>query len=254
MFFYVGSKNDGYDEGNNAISEDARISTRPQYEHREPDERLRLLPSRPRLPNPDSYLDPDDPAVSPYNLWFVCFLCYVTVLFLIISCLWWVLLLVSLFVSSPGMHSCRSGVFDFSYTCLTIGNLMVAVLFFASPAKAMRVTSAVITVFFVIDMISGASNPFEEGWVRIASAVWATIIALWCTLTDRIVAWGKREEEERFTGCPETRRTLKEWLAVLVPTMIPIVFIIIVILMTGTLGIRARDASLKTYGERIFVD
>jgi len=31
-------------------------------------------------------------------------------------------------------------------------------------------------------------------------------------------------------------------------------FIIIIILMTGTLGIRARDASLKTYGERISVD
>ena len=83
-------------------------------------------------------------------------------------------------------------------------------------------------------MISGASNPFEEGWVGIASVVWAAIIALWCTLTDRIVAWGKREEEEQLTGRPETRRTLKEWLAVLVATMISIVFIIIVILMTGT--------------------
>lgn len=121
------------------------------------------------------------------------------------------------------------------------------------PAKAMRVTSAVIAIFLIIDMISGASNPFEEGWVGIAS-VWAAIITLWCTLTDRIVAWGKREEEERLTGRPETRRTLKEWFAVLAATMISIFFIIIVILMTGTLGIRARDASLKTYGERIFVD
>ena len=95
---------------------------------------------------------------------------------------------------------------------------------------------------------------FEEGWVGIASVVWAAIIALWYTLTDRIVAWGKREEEERLTGCSETRRTLKEWLAVLVATMISIVYIIVVILMTGTLGIRARDASLKTYGERVFVD
>jgi len=95
---------------------------------------------------------------------------------------------------------------------------------------------------------------FEEGWVGIASVVWAAIIALWCILTDRIVAWGKREEEERLTGRPETRRTLKEWLAVLVATTISIVFIIIVILMTGTLGIRAQDASLKMYGERIFVD
>ena len=64
MFFMWGSKNNGYDEGNNAASEDARISTRPQYEHREPDEQLTLLPSHPRPPNSDDYLDPDDPAVS----------------------------------------------------------------------------------------------------------------------------------------------------------------------------------------------
>jgi len=58
---------------------------------------------------------------------------------------------------------------------------MVAVLFFASPAKAMRVTSAVIAVFLIIDMIIILAVPqirFEEGWVRIASVVWAAIIGL----------------------------------------------------------------------------
>ncbi|OCL12865.1 hypothetical protein AOQ84DRAFT_284277 [Glonium stellatum] len=251
------SKKDGHDEDNNAISEDSRTRTRSQREHGQPDERSRLLPVHPRPPNSDGYLDPDDPAVSPYNLWSVRFLRYFTVLFLIISFLWWVLLLVSLFVSPPGMHSRGSGFFDFSYTCLTIGNLMVAVLFFASPAKAMRVTSAVIAIFLIIDAIIILAVPrirFEEGWVGIASVVWAAIIALWCVLTDRVVAWGKREEEERLTGRPETRRTVKEWLAVLAATMISIVFIIIVVLMTGTLSIRAQDASLEMYGERIFVD
>lgn len=155
------------------------------------------------------------------------------------------------------MHSRGSGFFDFAYTSLTIGNLLVAVIFFAAPAKAMRVTTAIIAVLLLIDMILILAIPrirLEEGWVGIASVVWAFFIAVWCVLTDRVVAWGKREEEERLTGRPETRRTLKEWLAVLAATILTVIFIIITILMTSTLGIRARDSTLKMFGERIYVD
>jgi pimeloyl-ACP methyl ester carboxylesterase len=195
--------------------------------------------------------------VSPYNLWSVRFLRYFTILFLMISCLWWTLLLISIFISPPGMHSRGSGFFDFAYTCLTIGNLLVTVIFFIAPAKALRITTSIVAGFLLIDMILILAVPrirLEEGWVGIASVVWAAFIALWCILTDRVVAWGKREEEERLTGRPETRRTLKEWLAILLASIITVIFVIIVVLMTGTLSIRARDATLSMEGERILVD
>ncbi|KAF2397549.1 hypothetical protein EJ06DRAFT_539486 [Trichodelitschia bisporula] len=219
-----------------------------------PDERTRLLP---RPPHSDGYLDPDDPAVSPYNLWTVRFLRYFTVLFCTLTFLWWVLLLVSIFVSPPGMHSRGSGFFDFSYTTLTIGNLLVALLFFTSPSKAMRVSQAIVAGFLLVDMIiivAVGRTRAEEGWVGIAAVIWATVMAIWCVITDRVVAWGKREEEERLTGRPETRRTLLEWLSVLIATIILVIFIIITIFMTATLTIRARDASLPVPGKRIFVD
>jgi len=155
------------------------------------------------------------------------------------------------------MHSRGSGFFDFAYTCLTIGNLLVAIIFFAAPAKSLRVTTAIIAGFLLIDMIIILTVPrvrLEEGWVGIASVVWAVFIALWCIMTDSVVAWGKREEEERLTGRPETRRTVKEWLAVLAAMILTVIFIVIIILMTGTLGVRARDSTLKMYGDRILVD
>jgi pimeloyl-ACP methyl ester carboxylesterase len=155
------------------------------------------------------------------------------------------------------MHSRGSGFFDFSYTTLTIGNLLVALLFFANPSRAMRILIYVIAGFLLIDMImilAVSRIRLEEGWVGVTSVVWATLIALWCAATDRIVAWGKREEEERLTGRPETRRTLKEWLGVLISTIFLSIFVAIVVLMTATLIIRARDASLKWHGDRIFVD
>jgi hypothetical protein len=237
-------------------SRSSRRSYEPSRRSEEPNERTRLL-DRPRQPNSEGYLDPDDPAVSPYNLWTVRAMRYLTVLFLVVSFLWWVLLLVSIFVSPPGLHTRGSGFFDFAYTCLTIGNLLVVTIFFITPAKGLRITTAIIAVLLAVDMILILAVPrirLEEGWVGIASVVWAFFMAVWCILTDRVVAYGKKEEEERLTGRAETRRTLKEWIAVLVATVVTVVFIVIVVLMTGTLGMRARDASLKMYGERILVD
>ena len=165
--------------------------------------------------------------------------------------------MVSVFVSPPGMHSRGSGFFDVSYTTLTLGNLLVAILFFSIPSKALEVTSMLITVFLLVDMIIIVSIPQlrrEEGWVGITSVVWATTMAGYSVLTDRVVAWGKQEEEERLTGRKETRRSLREWCGVLTYTVIMAVIIAVTILLTATLILRARDASLEAPGTRWYVD
>ena len=163
----------------------------------------------------------------------------------------------AIFVSPPMMHSRGSGFFDFSYTTLTLGNLLVTLLFYASPSMALRIELAVMGLLLLVDVIIIAAVSrirLEEGWVGIASVIWAFAMVAWCTVVDRVVAWGKREEEQRLTGRPETRRTLREWLAVLVATFIQVIFIAIVVLITTTLIIRARDASLPMYGTRWYVD
>jgi pimeloyl-ACP methyl ester carboxylesterase len=263
--------------------DDDNVADQPRYAnngeaHGEPaprvseaDERTRLLPPPARH---DGFLSPDDPAVSnhsrvsrteliykpqvsPYNLWSVRFLRYFTVFFLIISFLWWVLLLVSIFISPPGMHSRGSGFFDFSYTTLTTATLLIVLLFFATPSKAAQVTCLVIAVLLLVDMILIVAVPkvrSEEGWVGITSVVWALLMSIYVVFTDRVVAWGKEEEEERLTGRVETRRTVKEWFSVLASTIVLIVIAVVVALLTATLILRSRDASLAPPGERYYVD
>lgn len=255
-----GTKKDDDPEQNGIHGNDGDTSERngvaaPRHST-EADERTRLLPRQPPPPA-EGYLSPDDPAVSPYNLWSVRFMRYFTVLFAAITFLWWVLLLVSIFVSPPGMHSRGSGFFDFSYTTLTMGLLLVLLLFFSTPSKAEQVACLVIAVVLVFDVIMILAVPkirMEEGWVGIASVVWALIIAIWTVITDRIVAWGKREEEERLTGRSETRRTLGEWLFVLIATIALIVMAVVVVLLSASLILRALDSSLHAPGERYFVD
>ncbi|OJZ92518.1 hypothetical protein ASPFODRAFT_263786 [Aspergillus luchuensis CBS 106.47] len=220
--------------------------------HDEPDERTRLLPRE-----PPAYLSPDDPAVSPYNLWGIRALRGLSSLFLAISFIWWTFLLVSLFVSPPMMHSRGSGFFSFAYTTLTTGYLLLGLLFFAIPSKPMSVSGIIIAIFLLIDMILTLAVPrirLEEGWVGVASVVWAAFISLYAIVQNHSVAWGKREEEERLTGRPETRRPLREWVAVLIQTVFLVIFAIIVILFTATLILRARDASLPAPGKKYYVN
>jgi hypothetical protein len=72
--------------------------------------------------------------------------------------------------------------------------------------------------------------------------------------TDRLVLWGKHEEEERLTGRAETRRSLGEWTAVLVSTLAATVLVLVLILMTCTLVLRALDAGLAPPGNLYPVD
>ncbi|RHZ66335.1 uncharacterized protein CDV56_103848 [Aspergillus thermomutatus] len=224
--------------------------SRGQYH--EADERTRLLPRENQ-----AYLSPDDPAVSPYNLWSVRALRAFSSFFLAVSFVWWTFLLVSIFVSPPMMHSRGSGFFSFAYTTLTVSYLIIALLFFTVPSKVMTISGLVLSIFLFVDMCIILGVPqlrVEEGWVGIASVVWVTLISIFNILQNRTVAWGKREEEERLTGREETRRSLREWIAVLFETIFMVVIAIVSILFTATLIIRARDASLPAPGQKYLVN
>jgi len=248
-----GNKQDDDPESRQVVS-NGESSDEPRIY--EANERTRLLPPA-SAGGREGFLSPDDPAVSPYNLWSVRFLHIFTVFFSILTFLWWVLLLVSIFVSPPGMHSRGSGFFDFSYTTLTLGLLLIILLFFSTPSKAAQVTCLVIAILLLIDAIIIVAVPkvrLEEGWVGIASVVWSLLISIWVIFTDRTVAYGKKEEEERLTGRQETRRTLREWCSVLTSTVVLIVIAAVAVLLSATLILRSRDASLAPPGEKYYVD
>ena len=179
-----------------------------------------------------------------------------SLLALAVSFVWWTFLLVSVFVSPSLMHSRGSGFFEFAYTTLATGYLVLGLLFFAVPSKAMTIWGIVLSILLLVDMIIIVAVPrirLEEGWVGIASVVWAAVISIYQIIQNRAVAWGKREEEERLTGREETRRPLREWVVVLFETIILAIMTIAALLFTATLILRARDVSLEAPGRRYSV-
>jgi len=189
---------------NDLEEEDARPSSHHETREGEhgPDEHTRLLPNRVESTQ-GVYLSPDDPAVSPYNLWSIRATRYLTIFFTLATFAWWVILLVAMFVTPPGFHTRGSGFFCFSYASLALANLLFSLMFFAVPSKAVRILSLIMSGFLLVNavmVISVEKTRHEEGWVGMVSTLWALLMAIWTLVTDRLVAWGKSEEEQRLTG------------------------------------------------------
>ena len=154
------------------------------------------------------------------------------------------------------IHPRGSGFFAFSYTTLATGYLVLGLLFFAVPSKPMTIWGITLAGLLLVDMLIILAVPrirLEEGWVGIASVVWVTLISIYQVVQNRAVAWGKKAEEERLTGREETRRSLREWVAVFAETILLAVMAIATVLFTATLIMRAFDAGLEPPGERYLV-
>lgn len=125
-----------------------RDATDESSEIAPPDEHTRLLPNRVDTSRDSNrnLLTPDDPAVSPYNLWSIRVLRYLTLVFTAITFVWWVLLLVSAFATPPGLHSRGSGFFAFGFTTLTMANLGFVLIFFGVPSKSVRILAFAMAV------------------------------------------------------------------------------------------------------------
>lgn len=148
--------------GKNREEEEDRDSDGPAADG--PDERTWLLPnqinSRPAL------LTPDDPAVrpgpgtretrdytnhdgqvSPFNLWTVRVMRYVTFFMVVLSLAWWALLLISAFATPPGMHTRGSGFFALGNATVAVCLLVFNLAFFGTPSKSTRGLCAFMAVW-----------------------------------------------------------------------------------------------------------
>jgi len=110
------------------------------------DEHTRLLPNH--VNSTQSLFAPDDPAVSPYNLWSIRALRYLTIVFTLVTFIWWVLLLMSTFATPPGFQCPGSGWLAYNYASLALANLLFTLVFFGVPSKLFRMLVIFISVGF----------------------------------------------------------------------------------------------------------
>lgn len=202
--------------------------------------------------------DDDAVSITPYNLLIVRNLRRLTLLFLLISVAWWVVNLISVFVTfSNKIHSRGSGFTQLSFATIAVFVLLFNLMFFATPSKAQRIVALSLSVFLLVDfviIIAVGKLRTDEGWIGVASVLWATLMGAWTIMTDRVVEYGKEEEEERLLGHVQTRRTLTEWSKVLLNLISFVILLLVVIFTWMTIILRAHDGTLAPPGGKYWVN
>ena len=163
-----------------------------------------------------------------------------------------------MFANPAALQSRGSGFLAFSYATLTLAYIaVVGRLFFAIPSKSTSFWGFTLSGFFLLDLIIVASVKqvrIEEGWIGITSVAWASVVAIYTIIQNRAVASGIKEEEERLTGREQTRRTLREWVAVTTETVIVAIMVVATILLTASLILRSADTYLPAPGKKYYVN
>lgn len=170
---------------------------------------------------------------------------------------WWLLLIVTTFVTFPGLGQRGSGFFAFAYTTLTAMNILLGLAFFTIPSVPMFLWTLAMSVFISVNFMVIVCVPqlrHEEGWMGILSVVWALVVSTYILFQTRFVSWGKYEEEERLTGRAENRRPLREWLAIIAQLVLLPAMVFMAILLMSTVSLRAKDATLKPPGHKYWVE
>jgi hypothetical protein len=131
-------------------------------------------------------------------------------------------------------------------------------MFFATPLpRGVRALSLTLSAFLFLNALIILFAPplrHYEGWVGLATVLWAAVVGgIWTVVTDRVVEWGKAEEEERLIGRVEDRYTGTEWLKVILATIGLVIVVLLEVLITMTLILRLRDATLKPPGHKYWV-
>ena len=172
--------------------------------------------------------------------------------------IWWTAMFVSVFFSVPGLYTRGSGFTALAYAFLALFVLINSIMFFGTPlprrVRALSLTLGIFLVFNAIIILLSPHLRHHEGWVGLVSVLWAaTVGGIWTVVTDRVVEWGKAEEEERLIGRVEERYTGTEWLKVISATIGLVIVIVLEVFITLTLILRLRDASLPPRGNLYWV-
>lgn len=160
-------------------------------------------------------LDPDDSAVSVYNLQSIRVLRRTLWVFVVISAIVALLLFINSFVSIPYLELRTSGFLEFDLLVLSLVTLLLSLLFFSEASEADVWLGYIVTGASGLQFILGLAIPHIRhfyGAIGLFIFAWTFVaIGLCLVVTPYSVKVSRGYEEERLTGRAENRHTLGQW-------------------------------------------
>lgn len=201
-------------------------------------------------------ITPEDPAVSPLNVSKVHYGKVILNCTTFFSSIWFMLLLLSDFVSIPGMNNPGRSFLELNWLFIALFSSISRLLFFDVPSEIERMLSLVTSGIIGFDLLLLVlAHRRTTGAVGFLCCFWCLLSVLLTSLTEYLVEEGKINEEIRLTGRIDTRRTLKEWVVVLFRNCFKMVLLVYTVLISLNLLLFTIDTiRVKPWGELVKVE
>ncbi|PIS56367.1 hypothetical protein CJI97_001615 [Candidozyma auris] len=216
----------------------------------------RDLEREPLLPN-RRFVDPDDPIVSPLNLKRIAVLRSVLIAVLAVNALVLFLVVVSDFISIPFFNRRGKSFLDFDLALLNILTGAVTLWCFTVPAYYERILGYISCALVFIDLVVLLSVPYLRG----QSGGFGNILWLWTLLNialncfaDWSVERGKAQQEIRYTGRVEKRRSVFELFVMLVKIFVKLFLLWVIWCISLSIWLEGFDSHEKPWGKLIPVN
>ncbi|CCH41792.1 putative membrane protein [Wickerhamomyces ciferrii] len=201
-------------------------------------------------------LSPDDPGVSPLNVSNVKIAKLLLNTFSFLSTIWFILLLLSDFVSIPGLNNKGRSFLEINFVLVSLYSTLTTLAFFKIPSKLERllgyITAGVIGFVIILLLLFQRE---QMGKVGTLSALWAFLTIIFTSISEYLVEQGKIHEEIRLTGRVETRRTLTEWVVIFIRNVFKTVLLIYVSFISLNVILHVFDTlRVKPWGELVPVE
>ncbi|ODV96037.1 hypothetical protein PACTADRAFT_2339 [Pachysolen tannophilus NRRL Y-2460] len=201
-------------------------------------------------------LSPDDPGVTPLNVRNVRMSKLILSFSSSISFIWFVLLIVSDFVSIPGFNNHGRSFLEINLMILSLCSNLVSQLFFTIPSEVDRIvgyTAAGLIGFDLLLVLVVPGLRYDQYMVGIITFIWTLFSCIFGCFADYLVEKGKIHEEIRLTGRPETRKTFYEYFIVTIRNFLRCILLFFFLLISLNIWLDAFDSRVHPWGEKIRV-
>ena len=232
-------------------SEPERVSHSTKHQKRVFSER------EPLLENGDNFLDPDDPRVSPLNLKRIKLLRTILLAVLLFNTGLFLLVLVSDFISIPGINPRGKSFLELDLVIFCILTGSITLWCFAVPAYYERLLGYFSCALVGLDVVVAISVPY----LRDQFGLFGNMLMLWVLanlilncFADFWIEQGKAQQEIRYTGRIEKRKSLFEIFVTGIKIFVKFVLLVVIWNISLSLWLLAFDSHEKPWGKMVSVN
>lgn len=196
------------------------------------------------------FLDPDDPLVSPLNLYKVRLSRTVVLVLIALNCILWLGFLISDFVSIPGLNN--DSFLELDLALVNLLTNLITLWWFDIPAYYERVLGYVSLFLILIDAL--VIFVFQGNRLDTLFLSWTAANIAYNCFADYYVEKERHYQEIRYTGRIEKRKSIGELLVIAIKCLVKLALLLVVWNISLTLWLGAFDTHEKPWGKLVSIE